>query len=83
MHLPGTFTTWKALEHNPDVRMCLLPHGGTTWPWESMHVEALAWFDHHLKGRDTGITDGPPHSLLAPRGRGMADLGRLASPGRL
>jgi predicted acyl esterase len=24
-----------------------------------MHVEALAWFDHWLKGHDTGILDGP------------------------
>jgi putative CocE/NonD family hydrolase len=59
MHLPGTFSTWKALAHNPDVRMAMLPDGGTTWPWESMHVEALAWFDRYLKDRDTGITDGP------------------------
>ncbi len=59
MHLPGTFSTWKALEHNPKVRMALLPSGGTTWPWESMHVEALAWFDQHLKGRDTGVIEGP------------------------
>jgi uncharacterized protein len=58
MHLPGTFTTWKALEHNPNVRMALLPPGGTTWPWESLHVEALAWFDRHLKGRDTGVDEG-------------------------
>jgi putative CocE/NonD family hydrolase len=66
MHLPGTFTTWKALEHNPNVRMALLPDGGTTWPWESMHVEALAWFDHYLKGHDTGITDGPPIRYWLP-----------------
>ncbi|MCU1360314.1 MAG: peptidase, partial [Ilumatobacteraceae bacterium] len=59
MHLPGTFTTWKALLGNPNVRMALLPDGGTTWPWESMHVESLAWFDHHLKGFETGIDDGP------------------------
>jgi uncharacterized protein len=39
--------------------MGMLPAGGTTWPWESMHVEALAWFDQYLKDRDTGITDGP------------------------
>jgi uncharacterized protein len=32
--------------------------GGISWPWESMHIEALAWFDHWLKGRDTGILDG-------------------------
>jgi uncharacterized protein len=59
MHLPGTFSTWNALARNPDARMALLPSGATTWPWESMHVEALAWFDHWLKGRDTGILDGP------------------------
>jgi uncharacterized protein len=59
MHLPGTFTAWNALRDNPHVRMAMLPKGGTTWPWESMHVEALAWFDQYLKGRDTGINDGP------------------------
>jgi uncharacterized protein len=30
------------------------------WPWESVHVEALAWFDRHLKGADTGIDAGAP-----------------------
>ena len=37
----------------------MLGHYGLTWPWESLHVEALAWFDHWLKGRDTGILDDP------------------------
>jgi hypothetical protein len=59
LHLPGTFTAWNALRHNPNVRMGLLGDFGLTWPWESLHVEALAWFDHWLKGRDTGIMDGP------------------------
>ncbi len=31
-----------------------------------MHVEALAWFDRHLKGRDTGIDDGPPVRFWLP-----------------
>jgi uncharacterized protein len=66
MHLPGTFSTWKALAHNPNVRMAMLPDGGTTWPWESMHIEALAWFDRYLKDRDTGITDGPPIRYWLP-----------------
>jgi uncharacterized protein len=66
MHLPGTFGAWKALTHNPNVRMAMLPEHGTTWPWESMHVEALAWFDQHLKSRDTGITDGPPIRYWLP-----------------
>jgi predicted acyl esterase len=59
MHLPGTFSTWREIADNPQARMSLLPSGATTWPWESMHIEALAWFDQHLKGRDTGICDGP------------------------
>lgn len=59
MHLPGTFGAWNALRHNPNVRMTMLPEGGSTWPWEALHVEALAWFDQHLKDHDTGINDGP------------------------
>ena len=66
LHLPGTFTTWEALRHNPNVRMGMLGDFGLTWPWESLHVEALAWFDHWLKGRDTGIMDGPAVRNLLP-----------------
>jgi len=60
LHLPGTFRLWDKLRSNPNVQMGLLGPGGMTWPWESLHVEALAWFDHWLKGIDTGITEGPP-----------------------
>ncbi|MGV9709350.1 CocE/NonD family hydrolase [Gordonia sp. NPDC003424] len=66
MHLPGTFTSWEALSHNPNVRMSLLPAGGLNWPWESMHIEALAWYDHWLKGADTGIMDGDPIRYAMP-----------------
>jgi predicted acyl esterase len=66
MHLPGAFSTWRALSRNPRARMALLPGGATTWPWESMHVEALAWFDRHLKGADTGIDEGPPIRFWLP-----------------
>lgn len=58
LHLPGTFQAWRSLSHRGPVRMSLLPRGGLLWPWESMHVEALAWFDRYLKGRDTGIDEG-------------------------
>ena len=60
LHLPGTFTTLAALAHNPAVRVGLLGAHGLSWPWESLHIEALAWFDHWLKGTETGIDDGPP-----------------------
>ena len=66
LHLPGTFTAWEALSHNPHVRMGLLGDFGLTWPWESLHEEALAWFDQHLKGKETGILDGDPIRFLLP-----------------
>lgn len=59
LHLPSTLETFAGLTGSPDVRMTLLGDFGLTWPWESLHVEALAWFDHWLKGADTGIVDGP------------------------
>lgn len=66
LHLPSTFAVWKALAHNPNVRMGMLGQFGLTWPWESLHTEALAWFDHWLKEADTGILDGPPIRYLLP-----------------
>ena len=60
LHLPGTFAALDALRHNPHVRVGMLGSFGLSWPWESMHLEALAWFDHWLKGADTGVTEGPP-----------------------
>ena len=48
------------------VRVALLGDFGLTWPWESLHVEALAWFDHWLKGLDTGILDGPRIRYVLP-----------------
>jgi len=59
LHLPSTFPTLAALTNSPSVRVTMLGDFGLTWPWESLHVEALAWFDHWLKGADTGILDGP------------------------
>ena len=66
LHLPSTFATWKGLSDNVCVRLGMLGKFGLTWPWESMHIEALAWYDHWLKGRDTGITDGPPIRYFLP-----------------
>ena len=59
LHLPSTFAAWKALRRNPNVRMAMLEPGGFSWPWEALHYEVLAWYDHWLKGRATGIMDGP------------------------
>jgi putative CocE/NonD family hydrolase len=75
MHLPGTFSTWRALAGNPNVRMSLLPSGALTWPWESMHYEVLAWYDQWLKGRDTGVLEGPAVRYYLP----VADEWRTSS----
>jgi uncharacterized protein len=75
LHLPSTFAAWNALSDNPAVRMGMLGEFGLTWPWESLHVEALAWFDHWLKGHDTGILDGPAVRYFLPG----ADEWRTAS----
>jgi uncharacterized protein len=66
LHLPGTFSAWESLAGHAPVRMGMLPEFGLTWPWESLHVEALAWFDQWLKGRETGILDGPPIRYWMP-----------------
>lgn len=66
LHLPSTFAAWNGLSDNACVRMSLLGRFGLTWPWESLHVEALAWYDHWLKGRDTGILEGPPIRYILP-----------------
>jgi uncharacterized protein len=60
LHLPGSLGIIEALlASNPNVRVALLGDLGISWPWETLHIEALAWFDHWLKGRDTGILEGP------------------------
>lgn len=59
LHLPGVFEAWNGMRGNPNVRMSILGERGLPWPWESMHIEALAWFDLWLKGRETGILEGP------------------------
>jgi predicted acyl esterase len=66
LHLPHTFKALDKLVNSPHVRVAMLGEHGLSWPWESLHVEALAWFDQWLKGRDTGILDGPRFRYVLP-----------------
>lgn len=66
LHLPSTFRALAALTSAPVVRVGMLGEFGLTWPWESLHIEALAWYDHWLKGRDTGILEGSPIRYRMP-----------------
>ncbi len=70
LHLPSTFTAFEAMAANPNVRVAMLGEHGLAWPWESLHVEALAWYDHWLKGRDTGIMEGPAVRYVLPEAEG-------------
>jgi uncharacterized protein len=66
LHLPSTFPAFRGLINSPHVRVAMLGEHGLAWPWESLHVEALAWFDHWLKGRDTGILEEPRFRYVVP-----------------
>ena len=81
MHLPSTFTALAALADNPNVRVAMLGDHGLSWPWESLHVEALAWFDHWLKGQDTGILEGPSFRYVVPGAEGWRETDTWPLPG--
>jgi predicted acyl esterase len=66
LHLPSTFSALPNLTISPCVRVAMLGKYGMTWPWESLHIEALAWYDHWLKGQDTGILEGPEFRYFLP-----------------
>ena len=69
VHLPSTFHAWNALvDRGVPLRMSLVTRGALNWPWEGFHVEALAWYDHFLKGQDTGILEGPAIRYNIPPG---------------
>lgn len=70
LHLPHTFTALNGLRNSRHVQVAMLGHHGLAWPWESIHIEALAWFDHWLKDKDTGILDGPRIRYIIPEAEG-------------
>jgi uncharacterized protein len=70
LHLPSTFPAFRKLTNSKHVQVAMLGEHGLAWPWESLHVEALAWFDHWLKGRDTGILEGPRFRYVLPGAEG-------------
>lgn len=82
LHLPSTFIAWKELAHNPNVQMGMLDKFGLTWPWESLHEEALAWYDHWLKGRDTGILQGDRVRYALPGATGWRTAQTWPPPAR-
>jgi len=70
LHLPHTFAAFDRLTNSRHVQVAMMGEHGLAWPWESLHIEALAWFDQWLKGQDTGILDGPQFRYVLPEGEG-------------
>jgi uncharacterized protein len=70
LHLPHTFKAYDRLTNRKHLQVAMMGEHGLAWPWESLHIEALAWFDHWLKGRDTGILDGPRFRYVVPEAEG-------------
>jgi predicted acyl esterase len=70
LHLPHTFTALERLTNSKHVQVAMMGEHGLSWPWESLHIEALAWFDHWLKEQDTGILEGPPFRYVLPEADG-------------
>jgi uncharacterized protein len=56
LHLRGALTAWASLS---GPKKLVIGPPDPRWPWTQYHEEALAWYDCHLKGIDTGIMEQP------------------------
>jgi uncharacterized protein len=67
IHLPGVLAGWQGLQHNRNKKLFLMetpsPHGPLR-PWRDHQDLLLRWYDHWLKGNDTGMMDEPPVTYL-------------------
>jgi predicted acyl esterase len=64
LHLPGAFTAWR--DWQGPKKMVVGPPAYLDRPVYQYHDEALRWFDHWLKGRETGVMDEPPVRIFMP-----------------
>jgi predicted acyl esterase len=62
LHLRGAFSGWMGV-HGVPKRMLVGPEPHPRRPVAEYHQEMLRWYDHWLKGMDTGVMEGPPIQL--------------------
>jgi hypothetical protein len=62
LHLPGAFRSWENLK--TPKKMMIGPPLYLDRPFFQLQFEALRWFDHWLKGIDTGFMNEPPVKLF-------------------
>ena len=65
IHLPGAFSAFEHIAA-PKKLMITVPESGVGFsrPWHENHDIVLRWYDHWLKGIDTGVMDDPPIRIL-------------------
>jgi uncharacterized protein len=67
LHLPGAFTAWR--DWKGPKKMVIGPGIYLDRPVYQYQDESLRWFDHWLKGIDTGVMDEPPiRCFISPTG---------------
>jgi len=62
LHLPGAFRSWENL--NVPKKLVIGPPMYLDRPFFQLQFEALRWFDHWLKGMDSGLMKEPPVRLF-------------------
>jgi len=65
IHLPGAFEAYAGI-NAPKKLMIMIPESGIGFnrPWHENHDLVLRWYDHWLKGINTGIMDELPITIL-------------------
>ncbi|MBU6422895.1 MAG: CocE/NonD family hydrolase [Chloroflexi bacterium] len=64
LHLGGAFAAWR--DWRGPKKLVIGPPVYLDRPLYQYQYEALRWFDHWLKGMDTGIEDDPPVRVFVP-----------------
>jgi predicted acyl esterase len=63
IHLPGAFRAYQGIDAPKKLVIFQTSERGPDRPWNQNHEEILRWYDHWLKGIDTGLMDEPPIKL--------------------
>jgi predicted acyl esterase len=65
VHLAGAFEAYEGIDAPKKLLVMETPSRlGPLRPWSDHHDLILRWYDHWLKGKDTGFMDEPPIELL-------------------
>lgn len=63
LHLRGAFIGWENIPPATPKKMLIGQEPKPRRPFAAYHGEALRWYDHYLKGMDSGIWEGAPINI--------------------